>query len=259
MHVHIFKCVRGACLCSSATLVIISYAWRPNPRWHLECSAKGGTSVQFSESTVDGNGSAEERRKHFVHFLSNWTIPTLCGETDSPERRREAGMERKGRKRGSAWVFGYKGACCAWWCCGTFACVYMWGVWWTPTPVLAWGPTQQGLCGWGLWRGSFLVGTQLLVSQREQGLLNAAFLDRLTSFSFYNSYALDFKIQKIPQRGKASQSLLNTRWKPCCILTVYIQLWSDPRGVSLYIKYIVCVWVCVCVCACVSQLPLSAC
>lgn len=91
------------------------------------------------------------------------------------------------------------------------------------------------------------MGTQLLVSQHEQGLLNTAFLDLLTSFCFRNSYALDFKVPKMTTEWeseewmKASQSLLNTRWKPCCILVVYIQLWSDPRGVSLFIKYIVCV------------------
>lgn len=130
-----------ACFSSRSTLVIISYAWRPNPRWHLEWRAKG-LSVQFPVSTVDGKGSTEEKEKAFCTFSQQLNNPHAL-RIDRLPREVERGRDgEKGRKRGRAWVFGSKGEHAA--LDGIVVhfvcmCVYAWGVWWAPL-ALARGP-----------------------------------------------------------------------------------------------------------------------
>lgn len=77
---------------------------------------------------------------------------------------------------------------------------------------------------------SFLLGTQLLVSQHEQALLDLI-VSRPLALLFFNTVFLraqeDANVQVEKERTcnhirtKTQQSLVNTRWKPCCILVAY--------------------------------------
>lgn len=61
--------------------------------------------------------------KAFCTFSQQLNNPHAL-RIDRLPREIEKGRDgEKGRKRGRAWVFGSKGACCAWWYCGTFVCV----------------------------------------------------------------------------------------------------------------------------------------
>lgn len=231
-----------ACFSSRSTLVIISYAWRPNPRWHLEWRAKG-LSVQFPVSTVDGKGSTEERGESILYIFSAIEQSPRSADRQTPQRgwERQRWRERQ-EERESLSVRLQGGACCAWWYCGTFrvyVCVCVGSV------VSSLGPGQGPPLSKVFVveltrRGSFLVGTRLPVSAQT-----------VPAWTPKNERG-----EKTGQIVTTAESVLNARWKPCCVLVANTPAleWS-ARCVCVYKIYSACV----CVCACVSRFPLSAC
>lgn len=163
MHMCVSECVCVCRLQLQSTLVIISYAWSPNPHWHLEWVSKGAfCTIPWFYCRWKGLNRREE--KAFCTFSQQLNNPHAL-RIDGLPRESERGRDgERGRKRGRAWVFGSKGACWAWWSCGTFVCVCV--------CVYAWRSVGSSLGpGWGaplskvfvveLTRvGSFLVGTR---------------------------------------------------------------------------------------------------
>lgn len=154
--------VRGACLCSSLQLVIISYAWRPNPQRHLECSAKGVFFCTVLRIYCRWKRLYIREEKAFCTFSQQLNNPHALRIDRLPRETERGRDEEEGREERECLSVRLQGSVLRlivlWYIC---VCVYVGSVV-NPPLALARGPTQQSLCGWGLWRGSFLVGTRLL-------------------------------------------------------------------------------------------------
>lgn len=190
-----------------------------NPRWHVEWWAKG-LSVRFY-CKWERLSSREE--KAFCTFSQQLNNPHAL-RIDGLPRGTERGWDgEKGRKRGIAWVFGSKGACCAWWYCGTCVCMH------GECGELPWpwpGAPLSKVFVVELTRGgSFLVGTRLpgqpRERQHEQGLLNLAFLTATLRAKEDPHLVRNIYKGDAITTERSAESVLNARWKPWCILVAY--------------------------------------